>query len=175
MIRELFEAHYDFVWRSARRLGVPAEAVDDAAQEVFLIASRKLPQILPGKERAFLFGVTARIASDARRAGSRRPEVREDDAPPSAIDHAEDPAPRPDEVAERQRARAQLDEVIGSLEPDLRSVFVLFELEGMTMSEIASVLELPQGTVASRLRRARELFQEKVRRILTRDGLAGVP
>src|SRR5688500_3740301 len=91
-LRALFDANYEFVWRAARRLGVPMEAVDDAAQEVFLVAARKLDQIRPGADRSFLFGITLRVAADARRARRRRPEVHESEADPGAgaLRHAPD-------------------------------------------------------------------------------------
>src|SRR5262249_48700748 len=68
----MFHHHYEFLWRMARRLGVPEDAVDDAAQEVFVVASRKLDAIELGKEKAFLFGTAMRVAADARRALQRR-------------------------------------------------------------------------------------------------------
>jgi len=156
----LFQRHFDLVWRTVRRLGVPPEAVDDAAQEVFVIASRRLASIEEGKERAFLYGTAVRVASTARRTSSRRRA-----APPAddAIDPA-DPAPAPDELVDRKRARALLDELVARLPDDTRPVFVLYELEGLTMDEIAACLEVPPGTVASRLRRAREVFQAAVAR-----------
>jgi RNA polymerase sigma-70 factor (ECF subfamily) len=159
----LFEQHVDFVWRSLRRLGVAAAAVDDAAQEVFVVASRRLAAIELGKERAFLFGTALRVASDARRAARRRHERDHD---PEAELVA--PTPGPDELVERRRARELVDEIVSGLPEDARPVFVLFELEGMTMAEIASFLDLPAGTVASRLRRARELFGAAVTRLEAR-------
>jgi RNA polymerase sigma-70 factor (ECF subfamily) len=84
-----------------------------------------------------------------------------------------DASPSPEEVADQHRARALLDEVLDAMSMELRAVFVLFELEEMQTSEIAAVLDLPAGTVASRLRRAREEFQGIVARIKARDGFPG--
>ena len=162
-LEELFAAHFDLVWRSLRRLGVPDHAVDDAAQEVFVVASRKLAAIEPGKEKAFLFGTAVRIASDVRRAQRRRPSAEADD------ERADTSNPAIDELVDRKRARELLDEIIAELPDDARPVFVLFELEGMTMASIASCLDLPPGTVASRLRRARELFAAQVARLEARS------
>ncbi len=159
-LRELFDAYFDFVWRSLRRLGVPPLTVDDATQEVFLVASRRLADIRIGSERSFLFATALRIASDSRRSASRREMV--DD---SVLERAGDPGPGPDELADQQRRRAVLDRVLSELELDLRSVFVLYELEEMTMAEIATTLELAPGTVASRLRRAREQFEAAIARL----------
>ncbi|MHB8873289.1 MAG: RNA polymerase sigma factor [Myxococcaceae bacterium] len=166
-LRALFEQQYDFVWRSARRLGVPEEAADDAAQQVFLVASKRLGEIRPGSERAFLFGTAMRVASDLRRASARRNELHSggDD---EAVERAADPGRGPEELADHKRARTLLDAVVASMPEDLRAVFVSFELEGMTMSEIATAVDVPAGTVASRLRRAREHFQSWVKRLQAR-------
>jgi len=159
-LRELFDHNLDFVWRSLRRLGVPSTVVDDAAQEVFLVASRRLADIELGRERSFLFATALRVASDARRAVARRGEHVDD-----ALDHIADDAPSPAELADRQRARAVLDRVLDGMDLELRAVFVLYELEEMTMADIGITLELAPGTVASRLRRAREAFQAAVTRL----------
>src|SRR4051812_11023892 len=162
-LRKLVEGQYDFIWRSLRRLGVPATDADDCAQQVFLVASRKLDDIVPGCERPFLFSTALRVASDARRTRSRRREVFED------VDEPHDSAPNPEQMAEQKRARALLDEVLDSLPLELRAIFVLFELEELPSAEIAEVLALPLGTVASRLRRAREEFQRAIARMRARD------
>jgi RNA polymerase sigma-70 factor (ECF subfamily) len=167
-LRAIVGAHFDFLWRSLRRLGVPSTDVDDCAQQVFLVAARKLDEIVPDAERAFLFGTAMRVASDARRSRTRRREVHEDDAA-----EAFDPAPDPEQIADRRRARAVLDEVLDALPMDLRAPFVLFELEELPTAEIAVLLDLPAGTVASRLRRAREEFQRIVERRKARDEFRG--
>jgi len=164
-LTELFHLHFDQVWRLVRRLGVPAASIDDAAQEVFVVASRRLDVIERGKERAFLYGTAVRVAADARRSRDRRRE-----APPEAaaavLDSLPDSAvPSPDELVDQKRARELLDDIIARLPEDTRPVFVLYELEGLTMAEIATCLELAPGTVASRLRRAREAFHAQVARL----------
>jgi len=151
---------FQFVWRSLRRLGVPAPAVDDAAQKVFEVATRKLANIRVGAERAFLFNTAVRVASGMRRRDISRRETSDD-----ALEHHEDPAPHPDEAADGKRRREALDLVLDSMPMDLRSVFVLFELEGMSTHEIAVFVGIPAGTAASRLRRAREHFQAHVKRL----------
>jgi RNA polymerase sigma-70 factor (ECF subfamily) len=163
-LSEMFHHHYDFVWRSVRRLGVTPDAVDDAAQEVFVVASRKLGSIEVGKEKAFLFGTAIRVASDTRRAVQRRRQAPSDDQPEPI-----DATPALDELVDQKRAREVLDDLVSQLPEDTRPIFVLFELEGMTMASIASTLDLPAGTVASRLRRARELFAAYVARLEARS------
>ena len=70
--------HFDAVWRSLCRLGVPNAAADDAAQRVFMIAVGKLATIRPEGERSYLLGIAFRVASDARRTLKRRREVPEE-------------------------------------------------------------------------------------------------
>lgn len=165
----LVEDHLDFVWRSLRRLGVPEAQVDDATQQIWLIAAKKLPEIDPARERAFLFGSALRVASDIRRANARRREL-------VGVEHGPivDPGPRADEIVDQKQARALLDEILEALPMDLRAVFVLYELEEMSVTEIASMLALPRGTAASRLRRARKEFEKVVRRLKARGGFEGV-
>jgi RNA polymerase sigma-70 factor (ECF subfamily) len=158
-LASMFEANYRFIWRSLRRLGVAPAQVDDAAQEVFVVATRRIADIEVGRERAFLFASALRIAKDVHRSATRRREHGDDEAVGGAID----PAPLTDELAERMRAREKLDRALDRLPIDLRAVFVLFEIEELTLTEIAEVLAVPRGTVASRLRRAREAFTEATR------------
>jgi RNA polymerase sigma-70 factor, ECF subfamily len=156
----MFQEHFGFVWRQLRRLGVPPAAIDDAAQEVFMVAQRRLAIIELGKEKAFLAGTAVRVASDARRRVSRRPEDSDDH-----LGGLSDHTPGADELIDQKRARELLDRVVAELPEDARAVFVLYELEGMTMAAIATSLALPPGTVASRLRRAREVFHESIARL----------
>jgi RNA polymerase sigma-70 factor (ECF subfamily) len=157
-IRSLLVTHFDFVWRSLRRLGVPSSSVDDAAQEVFWIAARKLDHIEPGSERAFLLAVVMRFASDVRRRQARNREFADSAALEAAIDsHADIEV-----LVDQKRARDLLDVVLDCLPFELRTVLMLSEGERLTMAEVACLLRIPQGTVASRLRRARQLFEAKV-------------
>jgi RNA polymerase sigma-70 factor (ECF subfamily) len=159
--------HYQFIWRSLRRLGVAEQAVDDAAQQVFVLAAEKVARIAPGCERPFLFQTAVRTAMAIRRTYAQRRETKVGDE----LDHFVDPAPLPDVMAETARHRRSLDQLLEALPMNLRTVFVLFEIEELESPEIASMLEIPIGTVASRLRRAREAFRraaERLRRRLER-------
>jgi RNA polymerase sigma-70 factor (ECF subfamily) len=167
-IAALVSQHYDFIWRSLRRLGVAEANVDDAAQKVFLVALRRLDTIAVGSEQPFLFGTAMRIAADARRTAARAREMADDAAVAAEVD----PAPTPEELADNKRAREKLDEVLDTMPIELRTVFVLFELEEMTMAEIAALVAVPPGTVASRLRRARELFVSMAARLRARASRA---
>jgi RNA polymerase sigma-70 factor (ECF subfamily) len=159
-IRAMVRAHFDHLWAFMRRLGVFEMDLDDAMQEVIVIAATKLSQIPAASERSFLFSTAFRVGSEWRRKRGARREVSEDEL----LDR-EDPAPEPDVLADQSRARVMLDTVLADMATELRAVFTLYEIDEMTMSEIAELLGLPPGTVASRLRRAREEFEQKVERL----------
>jgi RNA polymerase sigma-70 factor (ECF subfamily) len=159
-IGDLVRLHFNAVWRTLRRFGLSEADADDAAQQVFLVLNRKLSEIESGSERAFLFGTALRIASRTRRTLRRRREV--DGA---ATEEMLSLAPGPDAVLDRRRAAELLDQVLEEMDDTVRAVFVLHEVEELTMAEIANVLEIPPGTVASRLRRGREQFNHRLSRI----------
>jgi len=142
---------------------------DDAAQKVFLVFARRLADVEPGKERSFLCGTASRVVSEHRRTLARRREVQGEPLSERPVDSTT----RPDAVVDRQRARELLDKVLDAMPEGLRPVFVLFELENMSTSQIAVVLELPTGTVASRLRRARESFGSIVKRMRASGAIPG--
>lgn len=153
-LRRIVDAHFDSLWRFLRRLGIAEADVDDAIQEVILVLARKLEQVEPQSERSFMFSTAFRVASDMRKRAKRRREVDEAalaDVPSSARD--------PEASAHEQRMVALFAQVLAQLSLEQRAVFVLYELEEFTMAEIAASLELPMGTVASRLRRGRETFE----------------
>lgn len=147
------------VWRMLRRLGVSTDSVPDATQQVFLVLCRRIDDVEPGRERSFLVGTAARVASEFRRSRSRQREVLEE-----SLEERERPSV-PDTAAllQMRRDRELLDALLDELPDSHRAVFVLYELEEHTMASIAEMLNLPAGTVASRLRRAREVFMQRAR------------
>jgi RNA polymerase sigma-70 factor (ECF subfamily) len=154
---QLVAEHYDFIWRLLRRMGLTASDADDAAQQVFLVAlSPREKSIKAGSERSFLFGVALRVCQEQRRKRAR--SATHDDVP---LDLAAD-GHQPDELSARQQAWQRLQTILDEMPDDIRVSFVLFELEGLTAPEIAKLVAAPVGTVASRLRRGRELFQNAV-------------
>ncbi len=156
----LFHAHYASVWRLLRRFGVRPAQLDDAAQEVFWVAARRLEDIVPGREASFLYGVALRVASgELRRERSAQPLADLD-----ALERLVDEAPSPEEQLEQRRARQLLEWVLDRMPLDLRVVFVLFELEGLEVRDIAALHGIPLGTASSRLRRAREEFSAIAKR-----------
>ncbi len=161
--RRIFDAHYTFIWRTLRRLGVTADVVDDATQEAFMIAARRIADIQLGREKAFLFGVARRLAARARARSAMHAEVLSDSCPDLG-------ARTPEDLLIQRDAHELLDEVLSQMSDDTREALVLFEIEGLSKREVADLLALPEGTAASRLRRAREEFltiahREKARRV----------
>ena len=160
-LRTLFEQHYGSVARLLRRFGVPTTQLDDATQEVFWVASRRLLDILPGKESTFLYGVALRVALNEARKKRSMPA-------PCDIDELSDladQAPSPEEQLDLRQSRHLLDAVLETLPMQLRTVFVLFELEGLPVREIAELEAIPAGTAGSRLRRARQEFAAAIKRM----------
>lgn len=155
---------FDAAWRFLRRLGVPEADVDDAVQEVILVLARKLRQVEVGKERSFMMSTAYRIASDVRKKSKRRREVAEAPLHELASDALD-----PEASAEQRRIAALLEDALEQLPIEVRAVFVLYELEGFTMAEIARDLTLAPGTVASRLRRGRELFEQLASQLLPEE------
>lgn len=145
--------HFDAVWRLLRRLGVREADVDDAAQQVFLALDRRLVDVPVERERSFLLSAAVRIAANARRQARRSRE----DA--GIDDESATNAPSPERALEHRQLMAELDQALSSLSDEQRTVFVLYEIEGRSLPEIAHSLEIPLGTATSRLRRAREGFE----------------
>jgi RNA polymerase sigma-70 factor (ECF subfamily) len=160
-LEAMFHDHFDLVWRYLRRLGVEASSVDDRAQEVFIVAARRTRDIELGRERSFLLATAFRIASEARRENVRRHAHTADTEELAGLTS---PLPSPEENAQCAEMRALLDRVLEAMPADIRAVFVLFELERMATREVAEALRLPMGTVASRLRRGREIYADQAAR-----------
>ena len=153
---------YTMVWRLLRRLGVPDSKADDATQQVFLVATERQAEIEPGKERAFLYGTALRVARIFLRK-PRRTSLSIDENEFALHD-----ATPIEELLDRHSARLILDQLLDQMPFDIRAVFVLFEIEELSLSEIAQTLDIPRGTAASRLRRAREDFEARVARVHAR-------
>jgi RNA polymerase sigma-70 factor (ECF subfamily) len=164
-VTRMVQAHHDFIWRLLRRLGVPSADADDATQRVFMIAARRVADITLGSERSFLFGTALRVAPEMLRAARSSPGSLDDEA-----HERRDSSPDPEALVAQRRARAVLQELLLAMPLELRTVLVLFELEQMTKTEVAELLDLPVGTAVSRLRRAREEFRALLKRRNARLG-----
>jgi len=135
-----------------RRLGLAASDADDVTQRVFSIAVQRIESIHLGSERAFLYRTAVRLAIRFRASNQRQRSL----DPLEALESLQDPTPSPDALLDQQRARQVLDQILAGMDLELRTTLILFELESLTITEIAETLGIPRGTAASRLRRARE-------------------
>src|SRR5262245_39400681 len=164
-LEQMFAAHHALVWRTLRRRGLDPDAAADATQQTFLVAAERLPDINRDSERAFLVGTALRVAFAW---GRKTVRWQLDEDMDRRIGTARS-------VLDEQTAIQLCDLALSKVDPELAEIFVLFELEDLTSPEIAALLEIPLGTVASRLRRAREQFRIVVSRIelaMRREGNA---
>jgi RNA polymerase sigma-70 factor (ECF subfamily) len=158
--------HFAYVWRVIRRLGIGEG--DDVAQHVFLLASKRLGDIRPEAERSFLYKMAIHAAYKHRRTQQRRREDLHEE-----FDVPAEGSPEFEELVDRRRAREMLDHIVAAMPLDFRVVFVLFEVEGLSTTEIAEIVGIPAGTAASRLRRARADFEGRVARLEARSRARG--
>jgi len=155
----VFRAEFDYVWFSLRRLGVAPSDLEDVTHEVFILVYQQLDRYDPERPlRPWLFGFAYWVASDYRRLARHRVEARGDlwdmaDSGPSTVD----------QVAARQSLELAW-KAIGELDLDRRAVFLLHEVEGYAMPEVARALQIPLNTAYSRLRLARGDFAKVVQR-----------
>jgi len=156
---ELYERYFDFVWRSAANRGIPAGALDDVTQEVFIVIARKLPEF-EGRSsiRTWVAGIVRRVVADYVRKRGNQPAGDEPlDREPAG--HA-----ATSNELERKAALELLDALLARMPEDQREVFVLHELEELSGAEIAELTQTNENTVWTRLRAARRIFQEGVTR-----------
>jgi RNA polymerase sigma-70 factor (ECF subfamily) len=160
------------VWRSARRLGVPSAAVDDVVQEIFLVIARRHDDFEARSSlRTWIFGIVVGIVRNYRRSARRKdaPLVASDEAPETRSDDRPS-QPGPYRLAVKAEALRLLHRLLDELDDDKREVFVMAELEQLAMAEIAEAIGIKVNTVQSRLRAARQKFDEALARHRARDG-----
>lgn len=154
----MFRSHHKFIWRTLRRLGLSPDQAGDTTQQAYLIAAERLSNIREGCERAYLFSTAIRLAKTNFRRNRRCQLDGDMDARVDARRHTE-------QIARTVSARQMMDRVFEKSPPELTTIFVLYELEGLSTPEIAEMLEIPVGTAASRLRRARQTFRAAAQRM----------
>lgn len=161
-LASMFQRHSDAIGRTLRRQGLSAEAAEDATQQAFLIASERLDEIRPDRERAFLFGVVLRVTSSKRRRLARYQFEADMDVHPA-------PGSAQDSANERVLALELFNQVLERIDRDLAQAFVLFELEQLSKNEVARELGIPPGTAASRRRRARQTVEATMARLSQKE------
>jgi RNA polymerase sigma-70 factor (ECF subfamily) len=156
----LYREHFAYVWRSLRRLGIREADLPDLTHDVFVVVHRKLADFDASRPaKPWLFGICFRTALDKKRRHSSFKESLSD----TAGEHAVASMPDGAAVVEQKEAHDVVMKALDELDLDKRAVFVMHELEGLSMPEIARVVDAPINTLYSRLRLAREDFVAAVR------------
>jgi RNA polymerase sigma-70 factor, ECF subfamily len=165
--RALFDAHLAFVWRVLARHGLPERELEDGCQEVFLVVYRRLSEFEQRSSfRTWLYGVTVRVALGMRRRSRRRERLEQPALEPPST-------PQPFEALYSRQLHQQLTAAMASLPRAKREVFVLYELEDMTIAEAAAALGIAENTALYRLYAAREAIAAFVRKAERSSELAG--
>jgi len=153
----LYEAHFGFVWRTLGYLGLSGASQEDAAQDVFVVAHRRLGAF---EERAavqtWLYAIARNVTRNYKRGSRRRGPQGElpDDWPSNG--------PTPEEDYQRKQALTFVQSFLESLDEPKREVFLLCELEQLPAVEVGELLRVSPNTVSSRLRLARVAFARAV-------------
>lgn len=160
---EVYDKHAEYIWRVVQRLGVPAANAEDAVQDVFVVAYRKLAEF-EGRSsvKTWLTGIAFRVVRDHR--DKRRNQHAELDE--SATESA---GPSPAHVAERGNDLEVLDMLLGQLEDSKREILVLSEIEELSVPEIGRILDINVNTAYSRLAAARADFEQAVKRYRAKE------
>ena len=159
---DVFSAHAAYVMRTLRCLGVREHELDDACQDVFVVVHRRLGELeAQAALRAWLYAICLRKALANRRTAARR---RED---PAGADERSVAADQEESVARRQRLERALA-ILDGLSDDQRAVFVLYEVEQLSMSEVAAVVGCPAQTAYARLYAARREVEACLKRMHAR-------
>ncbi len=155
---QVYDQYFDFAWCNLRRLGIPAAHLDDAVQELFIVVHRRLSEFAGRSSiKTWLAGIAWRIASEHRRCEWRK--GRSEPLPDDLVAPGRDPLG----AAVHAEAVHRLDALLETLDEDKRVVYVLAEIEQMSVPEIAQALALNVNTVYSRLRAARRSFEGALR------------
>jgi RNA polymerase sigma-70 factor (ECF subfamily) len=158
---ELYKTHFAFVWRNLRRLGVPDARLRDAAQDAFLVVHRRLSEFEGrGTLEAWLYSIVRRVAAD-----HRRHILRKCPSNPQPTEGLSDEAnPDPEDQAARGEEMRLLLQFLAELDADRRELLILVDLEGLSVTEAAAVLDCNLNTAFSRLKSARHHMQAGLER-----------
>jgi RNA polymerase sigma-70 factor (ECF subfamily) len=154
-LAEVYRENVQYVWRCLRHLGVRTAELEDVTHDVFIVVGRKLSSF-EGRSslRTWIYGICLRTASDYRARAVHRREVLGVEQPARAK-----PAEQGRRLEEEQ-LREKLVRLLDGLPEEQREVFVLYEVEELSMKEIAEVARCPLQTAYSRLHAARRALRE---------------
>ena len=169
-VRAIYRTHGRFVWLSLQRLGVQPADLDDIAQDVFVIVHRRLGTFdRRARLTTWLFGICMRVAANYRRRRRWTREVlaggAEEERPATLV--------AADDILVRREERELAERALGRLDVAKRATFVMFEIEALSCLEIAELMNVPVGTVYSRLHGARRQLERTIARDLKRRGMGG--
>jgi RNA polymerase sigma-70 factor, ECF subfamily len=163
----IYKQYVDFVWSSAGHLGAGRDIIDDVVQDVFIVIHSKLATLQqPEALRSWIYGIVRRTVSDYRRARRTRDAA---GASLGAELGSRRPTPSPLDLAERNAELELLERVLAALDEPKREIFVMVEVLEMTVPEVVQALEIPLNTAYSRLRLARQAFEEALAKHEARD------
>ncbi|HXK20947.1 MAG TPA: RNA polymerase sigma factor [Polyangiaceae bacterium] len=154
------------VWRLVRRMGVIDTLVDDVVQDVFVVVYRKLPQFSGASSvKTWVLAITLGVVRNYRRAWRRKGAGFALAAPLEDPDLIADGSLDPHEQLSRAQAAQIVQQLLGEMDDDKASLFILVEIEGLSAAEIARALGVKVQTIYSRLAAARRDFERGLRRI----------
>jgi len=175
-VADVYAAHFKYVWRCLRSLGVPAAALDDAVQEVFLVVQRKLAAFDGACDtKTWLYAIVLRVSRRCRAEAARNAErfASHEVAGDDAIEVNSSTAADLRHEVEKNERLALAQRALAGLDDAKRDVFVFACIEGMSAPEIATLVGVPLNTVYSRLRAARQAFAEAVASLSSPPSLEG--
>lgn len=157
----LFRTHAPFVWRVLRRHGVAERELEDACQEVFVVVHRKQADF-EGRAtlRTWLYAIARRVAAHHTRAARARPEL---SALPE-LEPVESERRDPEAALDQKRRVAWLNAALRELDAEKREVFILYEIELLTLAEVAQAVDISESTVLYRLQAARDGLRAALKR-----------
>lgn len=159
-IHSLVRGHAQYAWRALRHLGVREADVEDACQDVFVVLYRRLSDFRGDSSvKTWIYGICVRVASEYRRRAHVVREVSTSEPPQLA-----QPAQQVEYVEQRESLEC-LAHILDKLDDEKRAVFVLYELEELTMNEVAKALDCPLQTAYSRLHAARRVVLEAAQKL----------
>lgn len=154
----VYRENIDYVWRALVHLGVKPADVADVAHDVFLVVRKRL-STFEGRStlRTWIYGICIRVVSDYRSKAFRRRELSHEQVPDEPISGGQQ------ESSERLQLQARLQALLAEIAPEQRDVFVLYEIEELTMKEVAEAIGCPLQTAYSRLHAARDALKSRLK------------
>jgi RNA polymerase sigma-70 factor, ECF subfamily len=150
----LYDRYFSFVWRALRHLGVPGPALEDSAQEVWMVVHRRLGEFeWRSGVRTWLFGIALNVARNRRRGARRNPEMM------ALPEHVLSSSPDTEGLHAGQEAWRKLERFLDTLDEQRRSVFVCSLLEQLSAAETAEATGLDVAAVYHLVRRLRQAFR----------------